>query len=62
MTSVGNWTRGGIDATTVYLNGHLNAQATMRKDFPYAKGSILQPLAGMPKLHMIVVVGNDYPA
>jgi hypothetical protein len=62
VTSVGNWTRGGIDRTTIYLNGHLNAQATIRKDFPYAKGPILQPLAAMPRLRMIVVVGDDYPA
>jgi hypothetical protein len=62
VTSVGNWTRGGIDKTTIYLNGHLNAQATIRKDFPYAKGPILQPLPGMPRLRMIVVVGDDYPA
>ena len=61
VTSVGNWTRGGIPKTTVFLNGHLNAQATIRKDFPYATGPILMPLAAMPHLRMIVVVGDDYP-
>jgi len=62
VTSVGNWTKGGIPKTTVYLNGHLNAQATMLKDFPAAKGPVLMPLPGMPNLRMIVVVGDDYPA
>lgn len=61
VTSVGNWTHGGITKTTIYLNGHLDAQATIRKDFPYATGPILLPLASMPHLRMIVVVGDDYP-
>jgi hypothetical protein len=61
VTSVGNWTRGGIAKTTIYLNGHLDAQATIRKDFRYATGPILLPLASMPHLRMIVVVGDDYP-
>ena len=62
VTSVGNWSKGGITKTTVYLNGHLNAQATMLKDFPAAKGPVLMPLPSMPKLRMVVVVGDDYPA
>jgi hypothetical protein len=62
VTSVGNWSKGGITKTTVYLNGHLNAQATIRKDLPAAKGPVLMPLPSMPKLRMVVVVGDDYPA
>ncbi|MFN8157232.1 MAG: LytR C-terminal domain-containing protein [Candidatus Nanopelagicales bacterium] len=62
VTSVGNWTKGGIDATTIYLNGHVAARDTMIKDLPAADGRVELPLAGMPKMRLVVVVGKDYPA
>ncbi|HET7901157.1 MAG TPA: LytR C-terminal domain-containing protein [Candidatus Nanopelagicales bacterium] len=62
VTSVGNWTKGGIAATTIYLNGHVAARDTMVKDLPAADGRVEFPLAGMPKLRLVVVVGKDYPA
>ena len=61
VTSVGNWTRGGITATTIFLNGHVRAAATIKDDFPQAKGSIALPKPGMPPLRMVIVIGNDYP-
>ena len=61
VTSVGNWTRGGISATTIFLNGHVDAARTIAGDFPQASGSIQLPKAGMPQLRMVIVVGNDYP-
>ncbi len=62
VTSVGNWTKGGVDATTIFLNGHVAARDTMIKDLPAADGRVELPLAGMPKLRLVVVVGKDYPA
>lgn len=61
VTSVGNWTRGGIAATTVYLNGHVKARDTIVKDFPAADGRVELPIAGMPPLRMVIVLGKDYP-
>lgn len=62
VTSVGNWTKGGVDSTTIFLNGHVAARDTMIKDLPAADGRVELPLAGMPKLRLVVVVGKDYPA
>jgi len=61
VTSVGNWTRGGISATTIFLNGHVDAARTITGDFPQASGAIQLPKPGMPPLRMVIVVGNDYP-
>jgi hypothetical protein len=61
VTSVGNWTRGGITATTIFLNGHVDAARTITGDFPQATGSIQLPKPGMPPLRMVIVVGKDYP-
>lgn len=60
VTSVGNWTKGGVDATTIFLNGHVAARDTMIKDLPAADGRVELPLPGMPKLRLVVVVGDDY--
>ena len=62
VTSVGNWSRGGVDATTIFLNGHVDARATIIKDFPAADGRVELPVAGMPKQRMVIVLGKDYPA
>ncbi len=62
VTSVGNWGKGAVAATTIYLNGHVAARDTMIKDLPAADGRVELPVAGMPKLRLVVVVGKDYPA
>ena len=62
VTSVGNWTKGGISATTIFLNGHVAARDTIIKDFPAAEGRVDLPLPGMPKQRMVIVIGKDYPA
>ncbi len=60
VVTVGNWTRGGVTQTTVFLNGHVRAAATMQRDVSTADVVTL-PLAGMPKLRLILVIGPDYP-
>lgn len=62
VTSVGNWSKGGIAATTIYLNGHVDARGTIIKDLPAADGRVDLPLPGMPKQRMVIVIGKDYPA
>lgn len=60
VTGVGNWGGGKVATTRLYLNGHLDAQATIAKDWPHFAEPILQPLPGMPRLRMVVVLGDDY--
>lgn len=61
VVGVGNWTRTNVPRTSLYLIGHLDAQATMKRDFPYAKGPFQDPLPGMPAKTLVVVIGDDYP-
>jgi len=60
VVSVGNWRKGGVSATTVFVSGEKDAAATMLDDLA-ADGSAKAPLASMPKDRLVVVIGKDYP-
>jgi hypothetical protein len=60
VVSVGNYTRGGVPATTVFASGHANAVATMRSDLP-TQDRVSQPVGSMKPGRITVVVGPDYP-
>jgi hypothetical protein len=60
VVSVGNWTRGGIPLTTVFVTGHAEAAATMRRDVKSADGT-LPTRIGMPKNRLVLVIGKDFP-
>ena len=61
ITSIGNWTHGGITHTSIYVDGHANAAATMRGDFPYATGGVKKPWSQMSQSRITVVLASDYP-
>lgn len=60
VVSVGNWRKGGVSATTVFVSGEKDAAATMLDDL-VVDGSAKAPLASMPKNRLVVVIGKDYP-
>jgi hypothetical protein len=59
VVSVGNWRRGGVTSTTSYMIGHLKAAATMQHDLPTVT-LVDGLLPGMQKLHLTLVIGDDY--
>ena len=61
ITSIGNWTHGGITHTSIYVDGHANAAATMRGDFPYATGGVKKPWSQMSQSRITIVLASDYP-
>jgi hypothetical protein len=60
VVSIGNWRRGGVSQTTVFVNGRKDAAATMRRDFK-AADLTRTLLSGMPSGRLVVVVAGDYP-
>ena len=60
VVAVGNWRRGNVSSTTIFVDGHADAAATMRDDLP-AAGSVRAPLSGMRQARLTIVIGRDYP-
>lgn len=60
VVSVGNWRRGGVATTTIFVAGEKDAAATMLDDLP-AADAVRAPISGMPQNRLVVVIGKDYP-
>ena len=60
VVSIGNWRGGGVDTTTVFVDGRDDAAATMRRDLPEADATE-QPIGAMRANRITVVVMDDYP-
>jgi hypothetical protein len=61
VVSVGNWRGAPVKGTTSYMIGHLKAAATMQHDLPTVT-LVDGLLPGMKKLHLTLIVGDDYKA
>lgn len=59
VVSVGNWRGAPVKGTTSYMIGHLKAAATMQHDLPTVT-LVDGLLPGMKKLHLTLIVGDDY--
>jgi hypothetical protein len=60
IVSTGNWRSGGIESTTVFVDGERDAAATMRKDLPPADAT-RSPIGQMKDGRITIVVMDDYP-
>lgn len=60
VVSIGNWRGGGVDTTTVFVDGREDAAATMRRDLKAADATE-EPIGAMRTNRITVVVMDDYP-
>jgi hypothetical protein len=60
IVSTGNWLSGGIESTTVFVDGERNAALTMRQDLPAADDT-RRPIGAMKDGRITIVVLDDYP-
>jgi hypothetical protein len=60
IVSTGNWRSGGIESTTVFVDGERNAALTMRQDLPAADAT-RRPIGAMKDGRITIVVLDDYP-
>ncbi len=60
VVSIGNWRAGGVDTTTVFVDGRDDAAATMRRDLKAADATET-PIGSMRANRITVVIMDDYP-
>lgn len=60
VVSIGNWRAGGVDTTTVFVEGRDDAAATMRRDLKEANATE-EPIGAMRANRITVVIMDDYP-
>ncbi|MFC6236591.1 LytR C-terminal domain-containing protein [Longivirga aurantiaca] len=60
VVSIGNWRGGGVDTTTVFVDGRDDAAATMRRDLKAADATE-EPIGAMRTNRITVVIMDDYP-
>lgn len=60
IVSIGNWRAGGVDTTTVFVEGREDAAATMRRDLDAADATEA-PIGAMRSNRITIVVMDDYP-
>lgn len=60
VVSIGNWRAGGVETTTVFVDGRDDAAATMRRDLKEADATET-PIGAMRTNRITVVIMDDYP-
>jgi hypothetical protein len=60
VVSIGNWRSGGVETTTVFVQGREDAAATMRRDLEAADAT-KEPIGSMRTNRITIVVMDDYP-
>jgi hypothetical protein len=60
VVSIGNWRAGGVETTTVFVQGRADAAATMRRDLEAADAT-KTPIGSMRTNRITIVVMDDYP-